>query len=72
MAVVFGVFSSFMRHAYKVVLIFIVCFRYGEENRTDLWNGQNTKRVYKYVHGNIMFVLELLLSISESVEVMHA
>jgi hypothetical protein len=38
-----------MPRAYKAVLIFIVCFRYGEESRIDLWNGQNTETAYKYV-----------------------
>jgi len=49
MALWFRIFSSFMPRAYKVVLIFIVCFRYGEENRIDLWNGQNTETAYKYM-----------------------
>ena len=35
MALWFRILSSFVPRAYKVVLIFIVCFRYGEENRID-------------------------------------
>jgi hypothetical protein len=49
MAVWFGIFSSFMPRACKVVLTLIVRFRYGEETRIDLWNGQNTETAYKYM-----------------------
>ena len=49
MAVWFRIFSSFLPRACKIVLIFIVCFRYGEETRIDLWNGQNTETAYKYM-----------------------